>query len=110
MKLEFLCLILVVLLLVLSGEMNAQKKRNLEQCSRSAECASRNCKRNRCAPLRCRNDRACLRAGLFDHYCRRRGPKVFSSECIPKRGRGQLCRRSRQCLSNKCLPLLFRCA
>ena len=38
-------------------------------------------------PLTCRNDKACIRAGLLNHYCRNRGPKIFRSECVPKRGR-----------------------
>ncbi|CAF1039228.1 unnamed protein product, partial [Brachionus calyciflorus] len=87
----------------------SQVRLNYEQCVLNIDCRSRNCVKGKCAPLKCRGDKDCLQAGLFDHYCRRRGIKIFSSECVPKRGSRQKCSRSRQCLSNRCLPLIRRC-
>lgn len=62
------------------------QKVNYSSCTKNEECASKNCEGSQCRPMKCRNDKACLQAGLFDHYCRRRGPKIFASECVPKRG------------------------
>ena len=61
-------------------------KQNADKCDANEECQSGNCRKGNCAPLLCRNDKACIKAGLKDHYCRRRGPKIFESECVTKRG------------------------
>lgn len=91
------------------GAASTMGKLNFEACTSNQECRSRNCRRGKCAPLSCRNDKACIQAGLFDHYCRRRTIfKIFSSECVPKRGGGQKCSRDGQCLSNKCLMFPIR--
>ena len=39
------------------------------------------------APVKCRNDKKCIKSGLANHYCRKRGPKILESECVPKRGK-----------------------
>ena len=67
----------------------AQKgmKQNADKCDANEECQSTNCHKGNCAPLKCRNDKTCIKAGLKDHYCRRRTIfKVFASECVTKRG------------------------
>lgn len=63
---------------------------NFEECRSNRDCKSKSCRKGRCAQLTCRNDKACLKAGLFDQYCRRRGPKIFRSECVAKRGRPKI--------------------
>lgn len=57
-----------------------------QPCQTNQDCRSGYCRGGRCGTATCRNDKACLKAGLYDHYCRRRGPKIFRSECVPKRG------------------------
>ena len=37
-------------------------------------------------PTKCRSDKDCKTAGLGNHYCRNKGPKIRKSECVPKRG------------------------
>jgi hypothetical protein len=83
----FIALALIVLIVANSVIECQQLKRNNEQCSRNEECLSKSCREKVCQPMRCRNDKTCLRAGLADHYCKRRRLKVFASECTPKRGR-----------------------
>ena len=55
-------------------------------CTKDAECVTKSCSSSKCGPRKCRNDKACIEAGLNDHFCRDRGPKIFSSECEQKRG------------------------
>lgn len=83
--LKVITLVVLALVSCIVINTNAQGM-NYQACARNEDCLSKNCSGSRCAPLRCRNDKACLKAGLFDHYCRRRGPKIFASECVPKRG------------------------
>jgi hypothetical protein len=54
-------------------------KLNLESCSKNEECASRNCKKLKCQPVECRNDKTCIEKGLRDFYCRKRSgiSKIF---------------------------------
>ncbi|RNA43959.1 hypothetical protein BpHYR1_031261 [Brachionus plicatilis] len=102
--------ICLIFLIVLATLVHSQNKMNYESCKANEECRSRNCVKGKCAPLKCRNDKTCLEAGLFDHYCRRRGFfRIFRAECVPKRGKGQKCSRDRQCLSNRCIPIIRRC-
>lgn len=106
----FISAILIALLVVIN--INSQGfKPNYQMCSHNLECASRNCKQNICLPLRCRRDKECLLAGLSDHYCKRTGYflKLFASECVPKRGPRQKCKRNAQCLSNRCISIIRRC-
>ncbi len=87
MKSIFLICLVVIFLIVSNSIVECQQlKRNYAQCSRNEECLSKSCREKVCQPLRCRNDKTCLRAGLADHYCRRRRLKIFASECVPKRG------------------------
>lgn len=75
----------LALVLTLIGAVYSQGV-NFQACQTNRDCRSNKCQNGRCAQVTCRNDKACLKAGLFDHYCRRRGPKIFRSECVAKRG------------------------
>lgn len=66
---------------------SCQYRRLTESCEFSEECFTGSCTKNRCASVKCRLDRDCLKAGR-DHYCRDRGLKIIASECVPKKGKG----------------------
>ena len=81
---------LFVVILILNTKIDCkdqENKRNYENCDTNEECASKSCVKSKCQPKKCRNDKACLKVGLSDHYCRKRTIfKIFDSECVPKRG------------------------
>ena len=49
-------------------------------CKTNEECGSKSCVKNKCLPKTCRNDLDCIRAGLRDTFCKRRGIHIFASE------------------------------
>ena len=83
-------LTLFAAILILSLKIDCKdndNKKNYEDCESDDECASKSCVKSKCQPKKCRNDKACLKVGLSDHYCRKRTIfKIFDSECVPKRG------------------------
>ena len=83
---RFILIALFAVLCVLAYTVNCQNKQNMEVCNANEECSSRSCVKGRCKPLKCRNDKTCIKAGLRDHYCRRRGLRIVATECVPKRG------------------------
>ncbi len=81
MKLNFKLLsVFLLLVLVICSELANCSQKNYESCSKNDDCASKYCKKSVCQQRKCRNDKACIKAGLTDHYCRRRRIKIFSSE------------------------------
>ena len=79
MKFNFILLI-SILVLAICSELVICGKKNYESCSRNDECDSKYCRKSVCTQRKCRSDKTCLNAGLSDHYCKKRGLKIFSSE------------------------------